>query len=272
MIRNITLGQYYPAKSRIHALDPRVKLFATFIFLISLFVNNSFTGYIFIIACFGMVIRVSRVPFRYMIRGLKGIIFIMCFSVIINIFITEGQVLLSFWIFKITLEGLIRAAYFAIRLILLILGSSLMTYTTTPNSLTDGLEKTLGFLTYLRVPVHDFATMIGIALRFIPVLSEEADRIIKAQEARGADFTQGGLMKRVKGMIPLIIPLLISAFRRAVDLSLALDARCYNKEKWRTKLHPLKYSRADVAAYILLLLYLGTVIASKYAFEYMGFV
>ena len=244
MIRNITLGQYYPAKSRIHALDPRVKLFATFIFLISLFVNNSFTGYIFIIACFGMVIRVSRVPLGYMIRGLKGIIFIMCFSVIINIFITEGQVLLSFWIFKITLEGLIRAAYFAIRLILLILGSSLMTYTTTPNSLTDGLEKSLGFLTYLRVPVHDFATMIGIALRFIPVLSEEA----------------------------LIIPLLISAFRRAEDLALALDARCYNKEKWRTKLHPLKYSRADVAAYILLLLYLGTVIASKYAFEYMGFV
>ena len=145
MIRNITLGQYYPAKSRIHALDPRVKLFATFIFLISLFVYNSFTGYIFIIACFGMVIRVSRVPFRYMIRGLKGIIFIMCFSVIINIFITEGQVLLSFWIFKITLEGLIRAAYFAIRLILLILGSSLMTYTTTPNSLTDGLENRLAF-------------------------------------------------------------------------------------------------------------------------------
>lgn len=270
MLRDITIGQYYPAESTIHRLDPRVKLLATIIFLISLFVNNTFTGYGFIILCYALVIKMSKVPFSYMLKGLKAIIFLLLFSVILNIFITDGEVICRFWIFKITIEGVRNAIFFAIRLVLLITGSALMTYTTTPTALTDGLEKSMGFLSVIHVPVHDFATMIGIALRFIPILSDEADKIIKAQEARGADFSSGGFIKKVKGMIPLLIPLLISAFRRAEDLALALDARCYNGGKQRTKLHPLKYKTRDKLAYLILFVYLGLVIVQRILYAHLG--
>ncbi len=250
MLRDITLGQYYPAKSTIHKLDPRVKLVTTIVFIISLFVAKGVVGYAIASLFLAMVIRMSRVPFSYMTKGLKAIIMILMLTVLFNLFLIDGDfVLWRFGFLRITDKGLKTAVFMAVRLIYLILGSSIMTLTTTPNDLTDGLEKLLGPLKKLHVPVHEIAMMMSIALRFIPILLEETDKIMKAQIARGADFETGNLLQKAKAMVPLLVPLFISAFRRANDLAMAMEARCYHGGDGRTKMKPLHYESRDRIAY-----------------------
>lgn len=263
MFREITLGQYYPVDSLIHRLDPRTKLFGTLVFIASLFIADNVWGYVLATVALGAVISLSRVPFRFMVRGLKAILILLLISVSFNLFLTEGRVLVRFWIFKITLEGVHQAAFMAVRLIYLVIGSSVMTLTTTPNQLTDGLEKGLGFLKRFHVPVHEVAMMMSIALRFIPILVEETDKIMKAQMARGADFETGNLIQKAKAMVPLLVPLFISAFRRATDLAMAMEARCYRGGEGRTKMKPLQYGQRDHEAYMIYLLYVLLMISSR---------
>lgn len=260
MIRDITLGQYYDADSVLHKLDPRVKLAFTVLFIVSLYVGKGLICFIFGGIFLAVVIALSKVPVRFMLRGLRSIVFLLIFSAVLNMFMTDGRILFEWWIFRVTLEGLLMALQMVVRLTMLIMGSSLLTLTTTPNELTDGLEKALGFLKVFHVPVHEVGMMMSIALRFIPILIEEVNKIMKAQMARGADFDTGGLIKKAKAMLPMLIPLFISAFRRAGDLALAMEARCYHGGEGRTKLHPLKYKKADLIAYLVLLLYLAGMI------------
>ncbi|MFQ9933314.1 MAG: energy-coupling factor transporter transmembrane component T family protein [Lachnospiraceae bacterium] len=263
MLRDIIIGQYYPEKSIIHGLDPRVKLFGTMIFIISLFVNESIWGYVLATVFVTAVIKMSKVPFKYIIKGLKGILFLLLFSVIFTVFFTDGEVLVKIGFIKITDNGLIRGAKVIVRLIYLIIGSSVMTLTTTPTDIADGLEKSFRPLTCLKVPVHDIAMMMSIAFRFIPILTEETDKIIKAQMARGADFETGGLIKKAKAMIPLIVPLVVSSVKRALDLATAMEARCYQGGDGRTKMKPLKYKKGDYAAYLVFALYMGIMIGMR---------
>lgn len=263
MIRDITIGQYYPADSVLHRLDPRVKLVGTVVFLISLFIGKSVPLYL----CGGLflfvMIRLSKVPVSYMLRGLKAIMVILVFSAAFNLFLTPGEPIVRIWKLTVTREGAVQAAYMIVRLVILIMGSSLMTLTTTPNNLTDGMERGLGFLKVIKVPVHEIAMMMSIALRFIPILIEETDKIMKAQTARGADFEGGNLIRKAKAMVPLLVPLFISAFRRANDLAMAMEARCYHGGRGRTKMKPLKYQKRDWLAYLILFLYLGIMIFLK---------
>lgn len=256
MLRDITIGQYYPVDSPIHRLDPRTKLVGTLAYIVSLFLFQSFLGFVAAFSFFAGVVILSKVPIRYILRGLKPILILLLFTVGFHFFLTKGEILAQFWIFKITKEGLYRGTFMGIRLILLILGSSLMTFTTTPNQLTDGLERLLSPLKVFRVPVHDVAMMMSIALRFIPILMEETDKIMKAQQARGADFESGNLFRRAKAMLPIFIPLIVSAFRRAFDLALAMEARCYRGGDGRTKMKPLKYRARDYVAYGFVIVYL----------------
>ncbi|MBO4281077.1 MAG: energy-coupling factor transporter transmembrane protein EcfT [Lachnospiraceae bacterium] len=260
MLRDITIGQYYPASSLIHRLDPRVKIVGTLVYLVSLFLFDSFYGFGITIVFLAGVIILSHVPFRYILRGLKPILFLLFLTMVFNFFLIPGHVIAHFWIFRITEEGLYRGLFVGFRLILLILGSSMVTFTTTPVRLTDGLERLMKPLSLIKVPVHDVAMMMSIALRFIPILLEETDKIMKAQQARGADFESGNVLKRVKAMVPIFIPLIISAFRRAFDLAMAMEARCYRGGRGRTKFHPLKYHLADYLAYCYLAVYLAAII------------
>ena len=264
MIRDITLGQYYPADSILHKLDPRVKLVTTLVFIVALFVNNSWVGCVVSTVFLAAVIRLSKVPFKFMVRGLKTIIMILMITVVFNLFLTPGdRVLVSFWKLQITDKGLRTAAFMAIRLIYLIVGSSVMTLTTTPNDLTDAMERLLGPLKKLHVPVHEVSMMMSIALRFIPILLEETDKIMKAQIARGADFESGNLIQKAKSLVPLLVPLFISAFRRANDLAMAMEARCYRGGSGRTKMKPLTYVRRDYIAYAVVAAYLAATIAVR---------
>ena len=256
MIRDITIGQYYPAKSILHQLDPRTKLVATLLYLISLFLFDGFAGYIVATVFLVSIIKLSKVPFKFIVKGLKPIIMLLMITVLFNLFLTQsGEVLFSFWILTVTSGGLHTAVFMAMRLIYLILGSSLMTFTTTPNELTDGIEKLLGPLRKIKVPVHEIAMMMSIALRFIPILLEETDKIMKAQIARGADFESGNIIQRAKSMIPILVPLFVSAFRRANDLAMAMEARCYNGGEGRTKMKPLHYAKRDYVAYVVVIVY-----------------
>ena len=255
MIRDITLGQYYQADSVIHKMDPRVKLIATFVFIISLFVVDNFIGYGICFCFLAVAIALSKVPVKFMVRGMKAILFLLIITVIFNLFLTPGEALVSFWKLQITKEGLKMAFTMAVRLSMLIIGSSVMTLTTTPNNLTDGLESVMKPLKKIKVPVHEIAMMMSIALRFIPILLEETDKIMKAQIARGADFESGNLFKRAKSMVPLLVPLFISAFRRANDLAMAMEARCYQGGEGRTKMKPLVYHKRDALAYVVVVLF-----------------
>lgn len=261
MLRDITLGQYYQADSVIHRLDPRVKLISTICFIISLFLVDNFIGYAIAVVFLLVIIRLSKVPFKFLVRGMKAIVFLLLIAVVFNLFLTPGEPLVSIWKLTITKEGLRLAVFMAVRLVFLIMGSSLMTLTTTPNNLTDGMEKLLGPLKVFRVPVHEVAMMMSIALRFIPILLEETDKIMKAQIARGADFESGNLIKKAKSMVPLLVPLFISAFRRANDLAMAMEARCYRGGEHRTKMKPLIYKKRDFIAYGVNVAYLGLCIA-----------
>lgn len=261
MIRDITIGQYYPAESPIHRLDPRVKIVCTLLFLVSLFIQNSLLGYVAATIFLGCVIRLSRVPVKYIVKGLKPIVILLMFTVVMNLFLTRGgDTLVHFWIFTITEEGLRTSVFMAIRLIYLVMGSSIMTFTTSPNGLTDGLEKLLRPLNRINVPVHEVAMMMSIALRFIPILLEETDKIMKAQLARGADFESGNIIQRAKAMTPILVPLFVSAFRRANDLAMAMEARCYNGGEGRTKMKPLVYRKRDRAAYGITILYMVVIV------------
>ena len=257
MIRDITIGQYYPAKSVLHRLDPRTKFLGTLGFLISVFLFHTFLGYAVATVFLVAMIAISKVPVKFMFKGLKAIVMILLITVVFNIILTPGEVLWRFGIIKVTKEGLVLAGRMAIRLVYLVIGSSIMTLTTTPNHLTDGLERLLRPLNKIRVPVHEIAMMMSIALRFIPILLEETDKIMKAQIARGADFENGNLIQKAKNMVPLLVPLFISAFRRANDLAMAMEARCYHGGDHRTQMKPLHYEKRDYIAFVILVAYLA---------------
>ena len=255
MLRDITIGQYYPVDSVIHRLDPRVKLVGTLGFILSLFFFKSFLMYLVAAGFLAGVIRASKVPFRFMVKGLKAIMVLLMITVVFNMFLTRGTPLVKIWKLTITKEGVLQALFMALRLTMLIIGSSVMTLTTTPNNLTDGMEKGLSPLRKLKVPVHEVAMMMSIALRFIPILMEETDKIMKAQKARGADFDSGNLIQKAKSLVPLLVPLFISAFRRANDLAMAMEARGYRGGEGRTKMKPLIYQAQDKKAYLIVLIY-----------------
>ena len=241
----------------IHRLDPRVKLLGTLLFIIALFNYKNPIGYALGIVFLFMVISLSHVPVKFITKGLKGIIIIMLMTVLINLFLTPGTTAVALGKLTITYEGIATALSMMLRLILLIMGSSVVTLTTTPNNLTDGLEKGFGFLKIFKVPVGDVAMMMSIALRFIPILLEETDRIMKAQLARGADFESGNLIRKAKSLVPVLVPLFVSAFRRAGDLAMAMEARCYRGGDGRTKMKPLIYKKRDVIAYLVLFSFAG---------------
>ena len=261
MIRDITIGQYYPAESPIHRLDARFKIIAAFLFIVSLFIVDTIL--------LGIVIRISKVPFKFMVRGLKSIMIIILFTAVINLFLTQGeQVIWQFGVLHLTVEGIYMAVKMCVRLVLLIIGSSLLTLTTTPIQLTDGLEYLLHPLKKIGVPAHEIAMMMTIALRFIPTLLDETDKIIKAQQARGADFDTGNMMQKAKSMIPILVPLFISAFRRAEELAMAMEARCYHGDENRTRMNVMCMQRRDYQAMVWTALYLCIVVGLRVAVNF----
>jgi energy-coupling factor transport system permease protein len=263
VIRDITIGQYYPGDTAVHRLDPRLKITVTLVFIVTLFVVRDFLGYAVAIAALGGVISASRVPLRFILRGLKAIFLIILFTFMLNMFMTAGTPLVRLGFLTITREGLYSALFMGLRLVLLIVGSSLLTLTTKPIKLTDGIESLLGPLRVFGVPAHELAMMMTIALRFIPTLLEETDKIMKAQTARGADFESGSLLRRAKNLIPILVPLFISAFRIAQDLALAMEARCYRGGEGRTKLHALRFEKRDAVATLLTLLFVLLIVLER---------
>ena len=248
MLKDITLGQYFPGNSPVHRLDPRTKLIMLVIYIVVLFAAGSWISYGVVFAS----IAISRTPLKSIVRGLKPLVLILVFTGILNLLFTGGDtVLVSFWRITITLEGVERALFMMSRILMLIAGTFLLTYTTSPIALTDGLESLLGPLKKLRLPVHELSMMMCIALRFIPTLIEETDKIISAQKARGADFESGNLLQRVKALIPILVPLFISAFRRADELATAMECRCYQGDQGRTKMKLLHYRLVDLKAFAL---------------------
>lgn len=264
MIRDITLGQYYPEQSVVHRLDARTKILGTLLYIIEVFLVNSFPGFGLVILALGVLIGISRVPVRFIFKGLKAVIFIILLTFVLNLFMFDGTVLWHWKFLTITYEGLYRSCFMALRLILLIIGTSMLTLTTKPMELTDGLEKLLKPFNRFGLPSHELALMMSIALRFIPTLLEETDKIMKAQQARGADFESGNLIQRVKNMIPILIPLFVGSFRIAQDLALAMEARCYHGGVGRTRMKEIVFSRRDGVAGVLLAVFLGIVIASRW--------
>lgn len=264
MITDITIGQYFPSDSPLHRLDARVKLVITLLYIVSLFLIKSFIGYAFVIIALAIVIKVSNVPFKFMVKGLKSLVFIIIFTALINVFTVKGgETLVTFWKLSITTEGVFFAIKMALRIILLIIGSSLLTLTTTPIKLTDGIEALLKPLSKIGVPAHDIAMMMTIALRFIPTLLDETDKIIKAQQARGADFDTGRLRDKARALVPILVPLFISAFRRADELAMAMESRCYNGGANRTRMNVMKVTSIDYTAIILFVVYWVVIIAMR---------
>ena len=257
----ITIGQYYPADSVIHKMDARIKLLCIFVFITSLFFVSNFVGYGFAVLFLGFSIRTSKVPFRMMLRGLRALLFILIFTTVLNTFFSPGEIVLFEWgVFRMTQEGLIRAGQMSLRLAMLVMGSQILTLTTTPMQLTDAIEYILRPFRKIGVPYQEIAMMMTIALRFIPTLIEELDKIMKAQKARGASFDTGGLIKKAKAMVPLLVPLFISAFRRADDLALAMESRCYRVGMERTKMRKMKTTRVDYVAMSLMVLFVAGIV------------
>ena len=250
MLNDVTFGQYYPAKSFVHNMDPRAKLLLVIAYIVSIFIANNFFGLILVTLALVFFILLSRVPFGRVLRSIKMILFLIIFTAILNLLFYAGGedniVLAEWWIITISWQSIINTIFLAMRLLLLVLGTSVLTLTTTPVALTDGIESLLKPLKYIKVPVHELALVMSIALRFIPTLMEETNRIVAAQKARGANFETGGLIRRAKAMIPVLIPLLVSAFRRAEDLGDAMDARCYSGAKGRTKYKKLTFTWRDL--------------------------
>lgn len=263
MLRDITIGQYYPSESIIHRMDARFKIMTSLLFIVSLFLVDSFYEYIPVVLFIATTVLVSKVPVKYILKGLKPILVILIFAFGINIFLTDGEVIFRFWILKVTREGLVQAFFMVSRLIFLITGTSLLTLTTSPIMLTDGMESLLKPFKRVGLPAHELAMMMTIALRFIPTLLKETDKIMKAQMARGADFESGNLFKRAKSLIPLLVPLFISAFRRADELAMAMEARCYRGGENRTRLKVLAYSRVDLVGVAFVVLYIGAIVGLR---------
>jgi len=262
VIRDITIGQYYPTNSYIHRLDPRVKILSTFAYIISLFLIDNYIGYLIVALFIYTITKVAKIPLKFILKGLKAIFIIVLFTVILNVFMAPGETILyEFGKVKVTLEGIKLAIRMVSRLVLLIIGSSLMTLTTSPIELTDGIESLLKPFSKIGVPAHEIAMMMSISLRFIPILLEETDKIMKAQMARGADFESGGIIKRAKALIPILVPLFISAFRRADELAMAMEARCYRGGENRTRMKELRYESKDyIALSIMAILVVVTIL------------
>ena len=256
-LKDITLGQFFPGNSLAHRLDPRTKLILTVLYIVILFCAKGFVSYGVVALLLLTGIKVSGVAPRALVRGLKPILFIICFTAVLNLFYTPGEALASFWIFTITKEGIVTAFFMVLRITMLIMGTFLLTYTTSPIALTDGLETLLGPLKRVKVPVHELSMIMSIALRFIPTLIEETDKIMSAQKARGADFESGNLLQRARALVPILVPLFISAFRRADELAVAMECRCYHGGEGRTRLRQLKYKTAD---YVTLFLFLAVTV------------
>ncbi|MBQ2775867.1 MAG: energy-coupling factor transporter transmembrane protein EcfT [Peptococcaceae bacterium] len=263
MLGDITIGQYYPADSVLHKLDPRTKILAILVYMVSLFIVNNFYGLLGMMAISILVVTVSKVPIKYFFRGLKMIIFIVLLTVALQMFMTPGEVIWQWSFLKITKEGIRQAVFMGTRLVLLISITSILTLTTTPIALTDGIERLLKPFQRIGVPAHELAMMMSIALRFIPTLVEETDKIMKAQAARGANFDTGNLIEKVKALVPLLVPLFLSAFQRADELAIAMEARCYHGGTNRTRLKALQYTRKDLAAGILCVCMVAAAIISR---------
>lgn len=267
MLNDVTFGQYYPAQSFVHRLDPRIKLLALIAFITLLFCSANFYAMAACAVVLFAAVIAARVPFKSVLRSVKGILFILLFTAVLNLFFHGGETLLcEWWIIKIYLESIIFTVFFVLRLFFLVIASSVLTLTTTPVALTDGIESLLKPLTYIKFPVHELALIMSIALRFIPTLIDETNRIISAQKARGADFESGNIFKRIKAVVPILIPLLISAFRRADELGDAMDARCYSNARHRTKYKKLTLGWRDlVAFFVFASLIAGVVLLNIYA-------
>ena len=264
MLKDITLGQFFPGQSFVHRLDPRTKLIMLVVYIVALFTAVSWISYAVCFLFLALVIGISTIPVKAIVRGMKPLVFILVFTGILNLFFTGGEtVLISIWKITITREGLVRAILMVVRILMLISSTFLLTYTTSPIALTDGLEALLGPLKVIRVPVHELSMMMCIALRFIPTLIEETDKIMCAQKARGADFESGSLMQRVKALVPILVPLFISAFRRADELATAMECRCYQGGEGRTKMKLLRYTRNDLIAYFVGILLVAAVIVLR---------
>lgn len=261
-MRDITIGQFYNVDSGVHRLDPRVKMVFALVFVTTLFLDKNPVLFLSAFIVLAVYIKLSNVPLKFIFRGMKMLGFIILFSGLLNLFTVKGIDIVFEWRFiRITEAGINAAIYTTLRLILMIIGSSMMTYTTTPNALTDGLEKMLGWMKNVGVPVHEFAMIMSIALRFLPVLVEELDKIMKAQMARGIDFNEGNLFVRLRKLIPILIPLLVSAMKRSEELAMAMDARCYHGGDGRTKMKPLNYRRRDYITYALIFVYLMSMVS-----------
>lgn len=267
MLKDITLGQYFPVDSFLHKLDPRTKILIFILDIIAIFISRTVVSYSLLILFTFLVMRISRVPVKMYLKGLKPILYIIVFTAILNLFLTDGTDLpvLGYSI-GITVEGAITAVKMAIRLVLLIIGSSALTYTTSPMALTDGIEKLLKPLSKIGFPTHELAMMMSIAIKFVPTLIEETDKIIKAQQARGASFDTGSIFKRAKALIPMLVPLFISAFRRADDLAIAMESRCYTGGDGRTRLREIKFTKVDIAGFIIFLLFFTFIILIDFVF------
>ena len=264
MLKDITLGQYFPGNSVVHRLDPRTKLLMLVVFIVALFVADNWVSYLLVLGFLVTVIAISSIPLKSIVRGMKPLVFILLFTGILNVFFTTGETLLvHFWVINIYLEGIVRAVFMVSRILMLITGTFLMTYTTSPIALTDGLESLLSPLKKIKLPVHELSMMMCIALRFIPTLIEETDKIMSAQKARGADFESGKLMQRVKALIPILVPLFISAFRRADELATAMECRCYQGGTGRTKMKLLRFKRNDFVTFGVGALLIAAVIVLK---------
>jgi energy-coupling factor transport system permease protein len=263
MLKDITIGQYYPIKSKIHKLNPRVKLIGTLVFMVSLFVINQFWPYILVTLALVAIIKMSEIPLKYMLKGLKPLKWIILFTFIMNVFFLPGTAIWSFGIINITKEGFTQAIFMALRLIFLVVGTSLLTLTTSPIELTDGIERLLSPFKKIGLPVHELAMMMTIALRFIPTLLDETDKIMKAQMSRGADFESKNLINRAKNLVPLLVPLFVNAFRRAEELATAMEARCYRGGDNRTKMRQSIITSNDTLAFILMIVYLGILILTR---------
>lgn len=250
-LKDITLGQYFPGNTLIHRMDPRTKLILTILYIVALFIAKGWAAYLVLIASLALYVAISKVKLKALFKGLKPILILIVFTGFLNLFYTSGQVLWQWGILKITVEGIWSALFMVLRIVLLICCTFLLTYTTSPIMLTDGLENLLGPLKKLKMPIHELAMMMSIALRFIPTLIEETDKIMSAQRARGADFDTGNLVQKAKSLIPLLVPLFISAFRRADELAVAMECRCYHGGEGRTRLRQLQYQAIDWIAIIL---------------------
>ena len=260
MLRDITIGQYFPGQSIVHRVDPRLKLLLVVAMIVTLFLASGPISYALLALYIFAVIRIAGIQPKIVVRGLKPVVFIVAFTAILNLFYTPGNVLWSFGFLKLTDAGIKVAILMVVRILLLIIGTSMLTYTTSPIELTDGLERLLSPFKKIHLPVHELAMMMSIALRFIPILLEETDKIMKAQIARGADLESGSLIQRTKAMVPILVPLFVSAFRRANDLAMAMEARCYQGGDGRTKMKPLIYRGKDYAAYGITFLYFAAVL------------